>query len=244
VTGNLIMDDVGLSKEQLDLIQHFEADYNTVDHFLRKALGTENHVSFTQLVKDYSRNHPGWRDADLLRKIAHLRNSIVHGKTEAYSYVAVPAPGTCQRLRACRDRLMSPARVIPAFERKVETASVEDSLARVLKIIRQRDYSQFPVYEGDCFCGLLTENGITRWLAHHVATLSLVELDDIRIKQVLENEEKRKNYHFVAHDSRVDDVSHLFVSQEFLEAVLITQSGKESEALLGIATRWDMIQLA
>jgi len=126
----------------------------------------------------------------------------------------------------------------------VETASVEDSLARVLKIIRQRDYSQFPVYEGDCFCGLLAENGITRWLAHHVATeISLVELDDIPIKQVLENEEKRKNYHFVAQDTRVDDVGQLFVSQESLEAVLITQSGKESETLLGIATRWDMIHL-
>lgn len=31
----------GLSKEQIDRIEQFEADYNAVDHFLRKALGTD-----------------------------------------------------------------------------------------------------------------------------------------------------------------------------------------------------------
>jgi len=35
-------------------------------------------------------------------------------------------------------------------------------------------------------------------------------------------------------------MSALFASHALLEAVLITESGVESEALLGIATRWDM----
>ncbi len=244
MTTRPIVDNVGLPKEQLDLIEHFEADYNAVDQYLRKALGTDKQVSFTRLLSEYSRKHPGWRDADMLRTIAEIRNVIVHGKTEAYRYLAVPTPTIGQSLRNCRDRLINPARTIPTFQRKVETVSIDDSMARVLKIIKEREYSQFPVYEGERFRGLLTENGITRWLAHHVTTrLSLVELDEIPVKQVLQNEEKRKNYHFVARDTRVDDVSGLFKSQELLEAVLITASGKESEKLLGIATRWDMIHL-
>jgi hypothetical protein len=47
----------------------------------------------------------------------------------------------------------------------------------------------------------------------------------------------------VARELRVSDVSALFASHELLEAVLITASGRESETLLGIATRWDMIHL-
>jgi hypothetical protein len=41
----------------------------------------------------------------------------------------------------------------------------------------------------------------------------------------------------------VDDVRGLFSSNEILEAVFITANGKESEGLLGIATRWDMLHL-
>ena len=36
MTKKTTVDEKGLSKEQLDLIEHFEADYNKVDHFLRK----------------------------------------------------------------------------------------------------------------------------------------------------------------------------------------------------------------
>jgi len=244
MTTKLVVDHAGISKEQLDLIEQFESDYNAIDHFLRKALGIDKPVPFTHLVTEYSHRHAGWRDADLLRTISEVRNAIVHGKTEAYRYVAIPTPSIAMRLSLCRDRLVNPARVIPTFQRKVDIVSIDDTLARVLKLIAQRDYSQFPVYEDERFRGLLTENGITRWIANHVATkLSLIELDEVPVRQVLQNEEKRKNYHFVDRQMRVDDVRGLFTLHELLEAVFITAHGKESEGLLGIATRWDMLRL-
>ncbi len=43
---------------------------------------------------------------------------------------------------------------------------------------------------------------------------------------------------------RVDDVTALFAKQALLEAVLVTASGDETEGLLGIATRWDILHLA
>jgi predicted transcriptional regulator len=236
--------DGGLSKGQLDLIEQFVSDYNAVDRYLRKVLGCDSHVTFTHLVNMYACSHPTWRDTDLLKVVAEVRNAVVHGKTEPYHYVAVPTPSLVQRLRACRERLTSPARAIPVFQRKVERVSTQDDLAKVLKIIKHRDYSQFPVYEAEKFRGLLTENGITRWLAHHVTTeLSLVELGEVSVQEVLRSEEKRKNYDFVAREARVDEVVELFALEKLLEAVLITASGKESEALLGIATRWDIIHL-
>jgi predicted transcriptional regulator len=239
-----VIDDEALPKEQLALIEHFVADFNAVEHFLRKALATEKYVQFSLLVSEYSRKHEGWRDADLLRTIAAVRNAIIHGKTEAFRYVAVPTPSLAQKLKGCRDRLINPPNVIATFQRKVETVGIKDPLTQVLKIIRQRNYSQFPVYEGERFRGLLTENGITRWLAHHVDTkISTVELDDVSVKAVLQNEETLKTYHFVAGDIRVDDVSALFAAHGELEAVLITTQGKESEPLLGIATRWDILHL-
>ncbi len=244
MTTKPIHHDWKVSKEQLDLIEEFEAAYNTVDHFLRKSLGVDKQVSFTHLVNEYSRKHMGWYDAELVRTIGEVRNAIVHTKTKPYRYVAIPIPEFAQNLNACRDRLIKPALVIPKFQRKVETVSIDDTLERVLRIIKDRDYSQFPVYGANRFQGLLTENGITRWLAEHVTTqLSLVELQEVAVERVIKNEEKRGNYQFVARNMQVDDLVGHFASHNLLEAVLITANGKETEALLGIATRWDIIQV-
>jgi CBS domain-containing protein len=73
--------------------------------------------------------------------------------------------------------------------------------------------------------------------------LSLVELEDVSVRQVLRKEEKRANAVFVPRDTTVDKVKVLFAENGLLEVVLITQSGKSEEKLLGIATRWDVIQL-
>jgi predicted transcriptional regulator len=234
----------GLSQDQLDAIQAFEADFNAVDHFLRAALGAPKQHSFPSLVRAYREKHRGWRDADLLESIADIRNAIVHGKTQPYGYPAVPAPGLCTRLAECRKQLTDPVRAIQVFERRVESLSSDDTLAKVLRRVAERDYSQFPVYSAGRFRGLLTENGMTRWLAAHISSeLSLIEFDDVRVKDVLAREEHRPNCSFVPRDARADDVRALFAESQLLEAVLITQTGKDSEALLGIATRWDISRL-
>jgi predicted transcriptional regulator len=239
-----VLPDDELSKAQIELVEQFEADYNAVDSYLRKTLAAEKQVSFTQLVNKYSEKHRGWSDGELLRTIADIRNAIVHGRTEPYRYVAIPTSRIAQQLSTCRDRLVNPARAIPSFQRTVEIVSLDESLAGVLNKVDERDYSQFPAYQERQFRGLLTENGITRWIAHHVATeLSLIDLAEIPVAHVLKSDENRKNWKFVSRTVRVDDVRGLFASQPVLEAVLITANGNQTEKLLGIATRWDVLQL-
>jgi hypothetical protein len=144
-TPEQIIDHNGLSTEQFDLIQRFEADFNAIQHFLQVAVGIEEHETFTQLVLNYAKTHAGWGDADLLRRIAKIRNVIVHDKTEPFHYPVVPTVSINEQLRKCKERLLNPARAVPTFQRTVEPISVNDTLTKVLKIINHRDYSQFPV---------------------------------------------------------------------------------------------------
>jgi predicted transcriptional regulator len=233
----------GLSKAQLDLIEEFQADYNALDRFLRGQLKDSKEPSFTGRVYEYSRQHPGWRDADLLRVIAEVRNTLVHGRTQPYRYAAIPTSSLARELRLCRDRLTKPELIVPKFQKTVETVTVEDKLAQVLRLVHTRDYSQFPVYENDRFHGLLTENGVTRWLARHIAdSHALVDLDEITVKEVLRDQEKFETWTFMSRDERVDDLVGYFGTTPLLEAALITAHGKESEKLIGIATRWDILQ--
>ena len=239
------VDHNGLSREQINLIQQFEADFNAVDHFLRVALDSEDHVGFTKLVRRYANEHVGWADAELLMTIAKIRNLIVHERSDLHRHVVIPTLAVAEGLKHCKERLMNPARAVPTFLRTVETISAHDALSRVLKIINERDYSQFPVYDDKRFRGLLTENGVTRWLARHVSqSVSSVRLGDIFVSHVLQSEEVRKNHQFVPGDMPVDEVSALFAKHAILEAVLVTATGKQTEDLLGVATRWDILHLA
>ena len=61
---------------------------------------------------------------------------------------------------------------------------------------------------------------------------------------VLEAEERRHNVEFAARDDSVDQLVHLFVRHPTLEAVLITEHGLAHQGLLGIATRWDIVDEA
>lgn len=239
-----ILESSNLSDEQRQLAEEFVTAYNAIDGHLRKHLGADRRTPFSSVVRDIAVKHPSWLDTDLLLTVAELRNVLVHKRTKPWEFVAVPTKGIVDRLKGLESHLLNPRRVHEAFQREVEILSVDDSLADALKIISMRDYSQFPIFAGDQFKGLLTENGITRWLANQVVTeLSLIELNDIKIRAVLRKEEKRKNWVFVPRDETVDALVERFSRAEPLEAALITQHGKKTENLLGIATRWDILRV-
>jgi hypothetical protein len=130
-----------MSDGQHDLFERFEAAYNLIDHFLRKHLGREATASFTSLVADYEQKHRSGADCDYLRMAAKLRNVLVHGKTKPYQPVAVPTLPVVRRLETICQRLTNPPLVVPRFQRPVETTTPDDSLAGLLRRIREKDYS-------------------------------------------------------------------------------------------------------
>ena len=149
------------------------------------------------------------------------------------------------RVESIYEHLVSPQRAIPTFARQVATVSANDSLAHALELAARHGYSQFPAYDHDRFVGLLTENGITRWLAARAqAGKNGLDLTHERVGAMLEAEERRHNVEFAARNDSVDHLVHRFVSHPTLEAVLITEHGLDHQGLLGIATRWDIVDEA
>ena len=232
------------SQEELDRCEKFLSTFNQIEGKLRQILKENEHTDFSRLVTHYVDQRKLWQnERQKLFNFANLRNTLVHQRSQPYQYPAIPTEQTLIEIERLCDRLVNPKKAIPTFERKVEALSPEKSLALVFQKINELDYSQFPVYEGDRFIGLLTENGITRCLAHHTVTkLTLIECAEILIENLLPEEEARSNCSFIARNISVDEVIEQFSDSLFLEAVLITQNGKKSEKLLGIATRWDILK--
>lgn len=229
-----------LSDEQQRLLERFEAAYNRIDRELHNL--TDEDGTFSYVLDRYRERRRSWRDADELKRLSRLRNVIVHDKVEAYRYAAIPTPEAVDRIEAIYAQLSSPKTAHGEFRREVIKVDADDSVEEVLKTIYKHDFSQFPVYDERKFMGLLTENGITRWLSQYIQNHdSLIELDDIKVETLLEAEGKRANYTFVGRDETLDEVVYLFEKNPLLEAALITEAGEEHQALLGIVTRWDVI---
>ena len=63
------------SPTELDLIERFITAYNAIDNHLQNTLHSGHTSSFRSSVDLYAKRHRGWKDADLLRLVAGLRNA-------------------------------------------------------------------------------------------------------------------------------------------------------------------------
>lgn len=233
-----------VTDEQHQLILRFNAAFAQIDSHLRKLAGKDRFPTFMAVLKEVSYSKKVNLDFEFLEKVNELRNVLIHENKGVKVYLSVPVEKVVEHLEQIRDDLLNPVKVIPKFQRKVTEFQTNDTLQEVLQVIAEKNYSQFPIHNNGEFKGLLTENGITRGLAHYSKEVdSIIEFKETPIQTLLREEEQRKNYRFIRGDLSVMDAEMLFVNNPELEALLITNSGKQQEKLLGIITRWDILHL-
>jgi CBS domain-containing protein len=223
--------------DELTRIERFVAAYNAVDDFLQRATGKPQ--TFRGAVDYYAKRHPWWGDAEMLRVYAALRNFLVHEKTRPFDYPCAPTDNAVQDIEAIRDRLVNPIRLLPTFEREVITLEPNDCLDSALREMARRSHRRFPVYEHGHFVGMLTENGIARWLADSVAHDGALNLK-VPIRDVLPRESRRPSFRFASGHTPVTEAASWFRENTFLETVLITPQGEPGAHLRGIVTRGDI----
>jgi predicted transcriptional regulator len=131
--------------------------------------------------------------------MGYLRNVIIHERFGTIKNLSVPIPSVVEKIKFINNQLINPERVFPKFKRDVKTFKTNDVLTIILGSVRKDQYSQFPIYNGKDFIGLLTENGITRWLASHSEEADpLIALREVKADEILSLEENPKNcfFHF------------------------------------------------
>jgi predicted transcriptional regulator len=231
-----------LSPEDEARATRFLQAYNGIDRALKEALAATEHVPFRTLIEEYHRRHPSWQSKEDLIEYSRLRNVVVHNRIFPYRYYSIPTTATVEAIEAIYQRLTQPERALPRWRREVQTVQASDSLASVLVRINNLQYSRFPVYDGRNFVGLLTENGITRWIARHSATrLTTIDFEEHTSREMLSHDKHRANCEFLAGIATVEEVRYRFVGGPRLEAVLLTKTGNPQEKLQGIVTRGDVL---
>jgi predicted transcriptional regulator len=182
---------------------------------------------------------------DNLREFADLRNAIVHHRTSSEYVIAEPHFEVVELIEHIEQLLSQPVTVGTMFARKVHTFDAEDSLAKVLRIVKERNFMQLPIYREKEFKGLITAAGIARWLTQTVED-NIISREMTTMDDILKHERAVENHRFIASNTSVYEAEEIFrqsVEGGRLEALLITRNGKKEEKLTGIITPVDLIKI-
>ncbi len=221
----------------------FLSAYNQIDHRLRQLARQNKETRFYSLVDTVSKTDPIVKRYKFdLKEYADLRNAIVHERTDGH-VIAEPNNRAVKSIETIANMLTNPPKVIPFFKCEAHILSVGDPVAKAVKIMFERSFSQMPVYDTHAFEGLLTTNTITRWLGANVGE-DIFSLAETTVSQVLGYAEDKDDFLFLKKDSTLFEILEGFekfdAKGKRLEAILITQNGKPTEKLLRIITIWDL----
>lgn len=224
-----------LREQTRDFLRYF----GEIEKELGKITGLDNgrHFAFYEKVEEASKKLPVIRRFETeLKTFGDLRNLLSHNNA---SDIAVPSVKTVKRIETIWRNIAHPVTSMEMAHKDVVTLRDTDLLVDVLAAVDEKEFTHFPVYRGKEFLGLLTDNGITFWLARHRKHNSLT-LDDVQIKDILDKDEKRQNYRFVSRKQSIFEVDDYF-GDPLMEALFVTENGKKSETILGIITGWDVL---
>lgn len=229
------------------LSSQFLSAFNDIEDWMRHELDAKEEDEFAALLRRLERTDSQVRRyAAELKRLARLRNLIAHTHSRDKP-LAVPTSSSVERAEAIASLLRSPPLLLTLAAKPVEQCSPADPLGSCVKKMHDGLFSQLPVYEGDCYCGLLTAETIARWLANFFVGDGTGIVDEQTVAEVIRHQEDGDNVRFLPRQATV--ATGLAAFDEFLnsgkrlEAILISNSGRPTESLLGIVTIHDIPKL-
>ena len=230
-----------------DLSSKFLDAFNVIEDWMRHELDAAEEDDFGSLLRRMKLTNSGVRrSAPELKRFARLRNLIAHNHSREQP-LAVPTQRSVERIETLRNQLLSSPSLFALAATPVEHCRPTDPLGCCVKKMHDGVFSQLPVYDGNVYRGLLTAETIVRWLATEFVGDWKGIVEEKSVAEVMLHQEDGENVEFVARTATVVDA--LVAFDRFLhrgkrlEAILITNSGRSSESLLGIVTINDIPKL-
>lgn len=219
--------------------------FNELEATLRKRINQENYKPFYQLV-DLAAGEDSVvrRNRDILKSFGDLRNAIVHDREYPSKILADPRHETLNKLKQILKVITKPQTLISRFKKEIKLFTVDESLVDCLSYMEQNDFSQIVVF--DSSYRLLSSEGIIGWL-RSARDIGLADLQNATIGDALGFEDM-KGCHYLSRNDPIDLAIEVFETSiqkgvPRLHAILVTESGKDSERPLGFITPWDLLNL-
>ena len=218
--------------------------YNQLDEHLSQITGEDTRTPFYSLVEKAAKHSPLMkREEAQLKTYGSLRNIIVHDANYPERTLAEPTEETLKKFRDIVQNLIDPP-TLNDFCAQVRTFSERDTLFSVLTTMREENFSQVVVRDGNNL-SLLTTEGVAKWLEQHIQAEPISVADTV-VADALAYE-LSGSFQVMSRRDTLDAAQEAFLSavergKPRLYAVIITENGKTHETPLGVLTPWDVIE--
>lgn len=230
-----------------DNVSEFLGAFNELQEALAKRLNYKGDKDFATYLYWGKENNDViimkyFKELDAIRE---FRNLLTHeSNTEIYP-IAYPNEKLIDRMKYLVDKIGNQKVVGELFLKEVTCLKSTDSLKEVLKTINNLGYSQYPVFDDKGLLGILSENGITNYLAY-LAQDEEINLRGSIIADILKVDAAKNLYKIIDEYTSIFYVEELF-KEEILKGnsafvVLISnrREPKSPEDIIGIVTPWDV----
>lgn len=217
--------------------------YNQVDKLL-KDIDKEEYQSFTSKIRS-SKNPLIRAFREKLIDYAELRNAIVHNPKVGGRFIAEPLDVIVSDFDGILKTIQSPKKVIPLFQFDVIGVKGYDKLDGILKIMKQKSFSQFPIFdEQKRIIEVVNTNTISRWIGRNIIEDEIM-VENPKISELITDIEFPNNFKFISRDTDIFTAYSLFINhietkKRNLDALFITNSGRNGEKVLGLITIEDI----
>ncbi|MBT2659060.1 hypothetical protein J7E81_28210 [Bacillus sp. ISL-18] len=229
-----------------ELSERFEVAFNKIHTWLQKNIKHAKTTKYTELLRIGFPIHAIIRKHyDDLKIYGRLRNSIVHDKVEPGFYIAEPHMSVVEQIEMIASKINEPRTALSIATKPVFYYLEDAKLKDILTVINRKRYSVYPIYNQSGYKWLLTAEGIIQWFSQNLVE-NTVYLDEVRVKD-LYSFNPPLSVEFVGQETDMFVVEEIFEEyhqkNKKLEAVILTETGDQSEKPLGIITSWDLVEI-
>lgn len=203
-------------------------------------------------AKTLSTNNPVVTHWDKLYVARQLRNLMVHEKRTGLKEVAQPSQELLAVLEEVIEQYTHPKTIWDSLTEKQATQPiwfmVGDPLHLALSKVEQEHFSQFPIFSEKGYEGLVTENGITNWLARVSQQPSqFVDcFENTILRDILYLEEKSLVVKKIYKQASLYDIVNVFEGTSASLVLVCHREDcqlKKGQDLAGLITAYDMAEI-
>ena len=189
--------------------------------------------------------NPYFNERSFIEFCIRLRNIASHNNNDNYYLIT---DDTIARLKQILYEVKHPYKVYQKATTNIYSKTINDKVLLTMNEMSEKCYTHIPIYAEDnkTLVGVFSENSLFQSICEDDHCIVLDENTTFNeIKKCIDLEKSKEIVKFVSREDLYDDVVNEFI-KEFkqgnkLACVMITNSGKETEKVIGIITAWDII---
>lgn len=226
--------------------QEFSKYFDKLERLLKERLyrlGEQNtEIPFGELIRKLEEKGDSKVKSHFLelQRLRDIRNLIKHGDPRL---TVIPTEECVKRLKEIVSFFEQRIIAFNIATKNVFTATLETKIKDVISQMAERNFSQVPVVDSEKrVIGLITYQSIIEWLNKQIKEGFLGF--ETQIKDIPFPKDDPRVYRFISRNTPLEKIQEIFTEayqsqQDPLYALIVTESGKKSDKILGIITAED-----